>query len=147
MKKSICLLTIVLTAFLCISGTQKLQAQTNADHEFTIQTRYMIPMSAADRTEMEGLLKEYFDKVTSKNELILHQWNMNHHYTDDSRELITINEYANWNDIDKAADRNTELAKLAWPNDNMRGDFMGRMNRFFTHHKDGIFNSMPELTK
>ena len=147
MKKSICLHTTIAIGFLWISSTQGIQAQANTDHEFTIQTRYMIPMSAADRTEMEGLMKEYFDKVTSKNEFILHQWNMNHHYTDDSRELITINEYASWDDIDKAGARNTELAKQAWPDENRRNDFMGRMARFFTHHKDGIFNAMPDLTK
>jgi len=147
MKKSTYFLSAIAVAMFWICSIPGLQAQTNTDHQFTIQTRYMIPMSPAERTELGGLLKEYFDKVTSKNEFILHQWNMNHHYTDDSREFLTINEYANWDDIVKAADHNAELEKIAWPDEKKLGEFMKKMASFFTYHKDGIFNGMLDMTK
>src|SRR4030095_15205680 len=112
-----------------------------------IQTRYMIPLSPSERDVLEGLLKEYFEKVTSKNEFIVHQINMVHHYSDDSREFVTINEYANWGDIDKAGNRNAELEKQAWPDEKKRDEFMGKVAGYFTHHKDGVYHELTELEK
>lgn len=148
MKKSTYFLISALAfTLIWISPVSKINAQVNMDKQITIQTRYMIPLSPSERDVLRGMLKEYFDKVTSKNEFIVHQLNMTHHYTDDSREFVTINEYANWGDIDKANDRTAELEKQAWPDEKKRDEFLGKLNSYFTHHKDGVFHELTDLEK
>ncbi|HUH33909.1 MAG TPA: hypothetical protein VLZ28_08135, partial [Daejeonella sp.] len=97
--------------------------------------------------ERAAVLKEYHNKVTMKNELILHSWSMGHYFSENSHEFVTINEYANWNDIDRAGTRDEELAKKAWPDAKQRMNFMDKLNSYFSGHKDAIYTGLPDLTK
>ena len=47
--------------------------------------------------------KEYKEKVTSKNEYIMGSGFYTHRYTADNTELMYVQTYASWEDIDKAA--------------------------------------------
>lgn len=86
-------------------------------------------------------------KGVMKNEFVIHQNNMVHFYSEDSREFVTVTEYANWGDILKAADRDEELEKQAWPDAKKRVEFLKKMNGNFTHHKDAIFHGLPGQSK
>jgi hypothetical protein len=131
---------------MCSSLTAKAQADTS--HVFHVTTWYMVTgLDSIARAGRVATLNEYFTRVTMKNEFVIHQWNMAHLFTEDSREFVTISEYANWNDVQKAADRDAELVKQAWPDMQRRQDFMKKLNSYFTHHKDAIFSGLPKLTK
>ena len=135
-------------AVLCLAGSGGVNAQAPANHVFHVNTQYSISgLDSTARAERNAILKEYHDKVTMKNELILHVWTMGHFFTEDSREFVTIYEFANWADITKAFDRDSELEKQAWPDAKQRADFMKKMSSYFTSHKDAIYNGMPNLMK
>ena len=123
-------------------------AQAPASHVFHVVTWYAeTGLDSTARAERMAVLKEYHDKVTMKNEFVLHTWSMGHFFTEDSREFVSIYEYATWADITKAFDRDGELEKQAWPDPKQRETFLKKMNGFFTHHKDAIYNGAPMLTK
>ena len=123
-------------------------AQTNPPHLFHVNTQYMVPgLDDAGRAERDAMLKEYGEKVTKKNQYILHQWVMVHYYSEDSREFVTIHEYATWADIDKANERSDELEKAAWPDEQKRNAFTKKMSSYFSSHKDAIYHEMPMMGK
>ena len=83
------LLSGLFVAFLCTSV--KVQAQAPAAHVFHVNTQYSSMMlDSASRAERNAILKEYHEKVTMKNELILHVWTMGHFFTEDSREFAAF---------------------------------------------------------
>ena len=145
--KTICLSTVA--ALLCsLSFVSFAQTQSPAPRIYHVTTFYVGQgLDSIGSAQRAAVVKEYHDKVTMKNELILRSWSMVHYFSDDSREFVTINEYANWNDIDKAATRDEELAKKAWPNSKQRSDFMNKLNSYFTGHKDAIYTGVSNLVK
>jgi hypothetical protein len=134
--------------FLTLVGVTSLKAQTNPSHVYHVATWYIIDgQDSVARAERNAVLEEYLTKVTMKNEFVIHQWTMNHFFTDDSREFVTITEYATLADIEKAFNRDGELEKQAWPDQKKRDDFNKKMAGYFTHHKDAIFSGLPKLSK
>jgi hypothetical protein len=136
-------------AFLFVMAAgQECIAQATTNHVYHVNTQYMVAgLDSVQRAERNAVLMEYFEKVEMKNPLILHSWTMGHFFTDDSRELVTVYEFADFVDIEKAYDKSDELARLAWPDAAKRAEFMKKMNSYFTHHKDGIFSDLPKLKK
>ncbi len=140
----------IASAFLVLFSIAALQlhAQTPANHIYHQVTWVMNSgQDSTMRAERNAVLKEYHEKVTMKNEFILHSWMMTHFFTDDSRDFIVVTEYTDLNGIEKAFARDGELEKQAWPDAKQRADFMKKMASYFSHHKDAIFSSMPSLTK
>jgi hypothetical protein len=129
-------------------GTGKSMAQGSQNHIFHVNTTYqVIGLDSAERAERTAILKEYHEKVTMKNPYVLHVWTMTHYYSDDSREFVTVYEFAKWEDIDKANEKDGELEKQAWPDAKQRQAFMKKMNSYFTYHKDAIYHGIPEVMK
>lgn len=88
--------------------------------------------------------KMFKDNVTKKNEYVMSSGFYTHRFTADNTELLYVQTYASWEDIDKAANRNIELAEQAWPNESERGAFMkDRDNYYANHHSDEIYATMP----
>ena len=145
MKKLTLLLAVALPLLFQFT---ELNAQAAKNTIYTVQTQYIKGMmDSTERAALASMLQEYHQKVTMKNELILSEKTMWHFWTDDSRELVTITEYADWSSIEKAGDRGGELEKQAWPDAKQRADFMKKMSGHFSHHKDAIYNGLPKLTK
>ena len=143
MKKHLIILT-----FLASLLPLTLYAQNNQGSVFSVQTRYLDhQLDSTERSALMALLKEYHLKVTMKNEFVKSERNMYHFWSVDSREVVTITEFANWSAIEKSGDRDEELEKAAWPDERQRSEFMKKMQGYFTHHKDALYNGMQELTK
>ncbi len=88
--------------------------------------------------------KEYHEKVVMKNEFIAASNVLYHSYTSDNSEVMFVYAYRNWSDIEKAAERNGELAKEAWPDDEKRKAFFKRQSQYYTtSHSDEIYWSLP----
>jgi hypothetical protein len=149
MKKSNNLkIYVSITAIILTSFISTVNAQESSNHVYHVNTWYMVTgMDSAARAERNAILKEYHQKVTMKNELIIHSTTMTHMFSEDSREFVTINEFANWNDIVKAGDRDDELTMKAWPDAKQRTEFFKKMNSYFTYHKDAVYSGLPSLIK
>ena len=87
--------------------------------------------------------KEYFNKVTSKNDLILNSGVYTHYFTPDNSEVMLVNVYRNWEDIEKANEKNQELIKAGWPDETKRQEFMDKQSSYYSaQHSDEIYQSM-----
>jgi hypothetical protein len=87
--------------------------------------------------------KEYLDKVTKKNEFVMGASFYMHRYTPDNREVLYVQAYANWEAIDKAGDRNSELEKEAWPDKDARNAFFDKRDSYYgDFHSDEIYATM-----
>lgn len=88
--------------------------------------------------------KEYFDKVTLKNDLIRGTNVLVHYYTSDNSEILFVEAFQTWADIEKAGDKNNELARAAWPDSLKRKAFFDKRNAFYTSlHSDEIRTILP----
>jgi hypothetical protein len=88
--------------------------------------------------------KEYFDKVTNKNEFLLGSMFLMHYFTPDNTELKIVNAYSSWENIEKAEERSNELAKEAWPDKDQRTAFFKSQSAYYTNfHSDEIYSSLP----
>lgn len=91
----------------------------------------------------KAIEKEYMEKVTSKNEYVVRASWYVHLFTADSRELMYVQSYKTWEDLDKAAKRNGELAKEAWPDEKSRKDFFKERNSYYADfHSDEIYATL-----
>lgn len=94
--------------------------------------------------EWKALEKEYFDKVISKNDLVVSHMVLTHYFTADNSEILIVSGYKSWNDIDKAGDKNIELTKAAWPDEKTRNAFFDKKNAYYENkHSDEIYASYP----
>lgn len=87
--------------------------------------------------------QEYFDKVTSKNDLIIGSEVLTHYYTANSTEVIFVYVYKTWEDILKSGQITSDLEKKAWPDEKTRSAFMDKQrNNFTTFHSDEIYSTL-----
>jgi len=97
-----------------------------------------------DRTDWRKTEQEYYDKVTSKNQLIIGAEILNHYYTANSSEVLHVTVYKNWEDIEKSGDITDELINKAWPDEKARKAFFDKQRSYYTtRHSDEIYTSQP----
>lgn len=86
--------------------------------------------------------KEYLDKVTKKNDLVVGQEVLLHYFTEDNTEILWVTMYESWDNIEKAWQKDNELAKAAWPDDKARGAFFEKRDAYYApQHSDEIYNA------
>jgi len=94
--------------------------------------------------EWKAVEKEFLDKVTLKNELILATNFGLHYMTADNTELVYVQLFNSWEDIDKANKRNAELSKLAWPDEAKRKAYFKKRDAYYgSYHSDEIYAPIP----
>lgn len=99
---------------------------------------------AADRTDWLKTEQEYYDKVTSKNDLIIGTEILTHYYTANSAEVLFVSVFKTWEDIEKSNDVSNELIKKAWPDEKERKAFFDKQRSYYmTKHSDEIYTSQP----
>ncbi|WP_431136159.1 hypothetical protein [Psychroserpens mesophilus] len=136
--------TLVLTLMLIFAPTIT-NAQDNT--VYTVTTWKINIPEDGTQEEFNTLLKEFNDKVILPNEKIISQRAMRHLSGSDSRDLIFITEYANWNDIDASGTRQNELMKSAWKSEDANKAFFEKFNKYFLMHTDEIYSSIKVLDK
>lgn len=93
--------------------------------------------------EWKATEKEYFDNVTMKNEFIESSNVLMHFFTGDNSEIKFANVYSSWENIEKAAKRNNELAEESWPDESTRDAFFKKQGKYYSNmHSDEIYNSV-----
>lgn len=114
---------LVLSALFCIALLPgSLNAQNTA--KLMVVTKVHIdPNSGHTFDEWKAAEKEYFDKVTLKNDLIIGANVLVHFYTNDNSEILLVSTYGSWEDIEKANVKSDELARAAWPDSVQREAF------------------------
>ena len=94
--------------------------------------------------EWNAIEKEYHEKVTMKNDLILHANFLTHYFTADNSEAKAITVYASLEDIAKAGKRTGELIEEGWPVEAERDAFFKTRNSYYSSlHSDELYNTLP----
>lgn len=109
----------------------------------TMTTMHWNDDPETDFTDWLDTEKEYFDNVTSKNDLILNSGVYTHYFTADNSEVVLVNVYKNWEDIEKANEVNQQLMEKAWPDEAARKAYFDKQSGFYEYdHSDEIYQSM-----
>lgn len=143
MKKKQILSTIVLC--LILTSVYPLQAQDDPA-SIVIVTRAHWNMEYEDFSmdEWKKVESEIHEKVVMKNEFITHTNVLMHYYTPDMSEILFVQAYSNWENVEKATKRNSELAKEAWPDEDERKAIFKKQRAYYTNmHSDEIYSGLP----
>lgn len=90
--------------------------------------------------------KKFFDNVTMKNDLILSSGVYTHYFTADNSEVVLVNVYKTWEDIEKANEVNQKLIEEAWPNEDERQAFFDKQSSYYEpDHSDEIYQSVQYM--
>jgi hypothetical protein len=145
MKTTIKLFMAIALTLLLFTSTLFAQDDAPTRPAYVVATTFHWNMDNEDfdMEEWIALEKEYLDKVTKKNELVVGAGVYLHRFTPDNTELIFVRTYASWDDIDKSGDRDGELAKEAWPDDEARSAFFDKRFAYYApQHADEIYATM-----
>lgn len=131
-------------ATMILFGMSSFSQENERPMYVTVTTMYWNNESDMTNEEWVAGEKEYMEKVTKKNEHIIWSGYATHLMTPNSNEVLYAQTYASWDAIDKAADRNTELEKEAWPDEASRRAFLTKMNSAYKiYHSDEIYATLP----
>ncbi|HLT34325.1 MAG TPA: hypothetical protein VKZ98_11080, partial [Aquaticitalea sp.] len=137
---------LMVMAVVLLSCNTSIFAQEQTRPQFVTVTTMHWNMGNKDfkMDEWKAIEKEYLDKVTMKNEHVASASFFLHRMTPDNTELLYVQSYPTWEAIGKAADRNSELAQAAWPDENARNNFFKKKSAYYSdNHSDEIYTTMP----
>jgi len=103
-------------------------------------------MDASDLSmeNWKAIEKEYYDKVTKQNALIVGQQMLMHYFTADNSEMLLVKVYESWDAIEKSGVRDDELIKAGWPDEKARKAFFEKRQAYYApHHSDEIYATFP----
>lgn len=99
-----------------------------------------VDLEDATPEKWKAVEKEFFDNVTAKNEFILGTDVLVHYFTSDNTEVIFVNAFASWGDIEAAQKRSGELIEEAWPDEEKRKEYFKKRNSYYVDlHSDEIY--------
>lgn len=153
--KTIKTISLVVTLLILLSGNLMAQNEEKTAKYLTRTTMHWnMDNDDFSMEDWKAVEKEYLDKVVMKNEHIMGASFFMHQFTNDNTTLEYVQVFDSWEAIEKAAERNGELAREAWPDEKARGDFFDKRNDFYSNeHSDEIYAVMsgtkplPEMPK
>lgn len=135
--------TIVGFIFFAILTTSSVYAQDETRILVVTTAHWNYHLEDFSMDEWISVEKEYFDNVTNKNEFIESSNVLMHYFTEDNSEIKFANVYTSWENIEKAAKRNNELAEAAWEDKDTRDAFFKKQGKYYSNmHSDEIYNSV-----
>lgn len=133
------------TFMLLLFWTPELFAQDeNGPVYLSVTTNYRTSNPDVDMSKWFETEKEYFDKVTAKNDLILSAGVYFHYFSEHDGEILSVNVHPSWEAIESSGDVTGKLIEEGWPDEDERRAFMQRRNSFYAaKHSDELYTSMP----
>ena len=138
-------LMVIALLLLLTSSTMMAQEEEQKRPEYIQVTtmHWNMDQEDFDMDEWKAFEKEFMDKVTKKNEFLAGASIFLHQLTPDNTELLYVQTYMNWENIEKAASRNGELMKEVWPNEEDRKARTKKRNNYYSsEHSDEIYATM-----
>jgi hypothetical protein len=130
-------------SLIAILLTINLQAQDDQIYITVATVHFNMDNEDGSVEDWLALEKEYHEKVTMKNDLILNASFLTHYFTEDNSEAKVVRTFKNWADIDAAGDMDNKLAKEAWPDSIARQEFFKKMDAYYQpKHSDEIYHSL-----
>lgn len=134
---------LIMLTFMSIVLTGQLKAQERPKFLAVTTAHWNMDNENFSMDEWKAVEKEYFDKVTVKNEYIVSATVLNHYFTADNTEIKFVTGYSSWENISKAQERGDELAQEAWPDEKARDDFFTKQSAYYSNmHSDEIYSTL-----
>lgn len=109
----------------------------------TVTTLHRSSDPNVDFSDWKKTEQEYYDKVTSKNDLIIGSGYYLHFFTPDDSELLAVSVFNSWEDIEKANEVTNKLILEAWPDEAKRASFFEKQSSYYGPvHSDEIYASL-----
>ncbi|HEY6143061.1 MAG TPA: hypothetical protein VIV55_06460 [Flavobacterium sp.] len=144
MKQKFFLVLGMLIFTFLLSAT--MQAQEEPKPVYITITTMHLNYDAPNLKDWKKTEQEYYDKVTSKNSLIIGSELLTHFYTANSSDVLLVTVFKTWEDIEKAHEASEELMKKAWPDEKERKAFQDKYRSYYTPmHSDEIYISLPDI--
>lgn len=146
MMKTIKKLLLITFVFTLMIMTQAIGQNSNEEEYkpvyLTVTTGHWSEDPDVDGSDWLKTEKEYFDKVTKKNHLIIGSGYYTHYFTPDNSEILFVSVYASWEDIEKASEITAKLIEEGWPNEEKKEAFFKKQNSYYSPiHSDEIYVS------
>jgi hypothetical protein len=138
------LMGLLVCAFM---STTTFAQEEKAEEEYkpvyiSVSTLHWSADSDVDLSDWAETEQEYFDKVTSKNDLIIGSGFYTHYFTPDNSEVLSVSVYKSWEDMEKASEVNNKLVEAGWPDEEARKAFFEKQSSYYAaKHSDEIYTS------
>lgn len=144
MKKMNQIFIVMAMALLLCNTSTFAQEQTRPEFVTVTTMHWNMDNKDFKMEDWKAIEKEYLDKITMKNEHVMSASYFLHRMTPDNTELLYVQSYPSWEALGKAASRNAELAKAAWPDEKARDAFFKKRDMNYSPmHSDEIYATMP----
>lgn len=141
------LLGMLVFAFMLTTKTYGQEEEPKEEFKpvfITVTTGHWSSDPDVDYSDWLKTEKEYFDKVTMKNDLVIGSGYYRHFYTPDNSEILFVSVYSSWEDIEKSNDVTAKLVEEAWPDEEARKAFFKKQSSYYSPvHSDEIYASVP----
>lgn len=98
--------------------------------------------------EFDAMFKEVMDNLINKNDLLKAYYTYAHAWGSKGGEFVEVFVYDSLGDIEKAWDKDDELAKAYWKDEAKMKEFDKKMNKYFSpNHGDYIYRNEVGLQK
>jgi hypothetical protein len=140
---------LLLGMFICLFVlSAKVFGQTTQPEEFqpvylVVTTAHWNENIAFENNEWLATEKEYFEKVTLKNDLIIGSGYYTHFFTPDNSEILFVSVFKNWDDIESSNAVTAKLIEEGWPDEAERAAFFEKQRAYYgPMHSDEIYTSV-----
>lgn len=137
---------ILFVAIVCVSPLFGQESKEEASTQYvTVTTLHGV--NGFDFEEWKAVEQEFFEKVTSKIDLIISHEVLMSYFAPQFAEIKVISVINSWEDIMAINEMRVTLIEEAWPDEEDRKAFFEKQNSFYkTKHADEIFLT-SELSK
>ncbi|HEY4967937.1 MAG TPA: hypothetical protein VII28_16135 [Puia sp.] len=127
------------------TGTSVKAQETGHTRPFLIHTMYLSSTDENKNINTDSVLKIFKKNILEPNQFYTSSKIVSHWYGQDSRQVLVITEYNNWDDIAKSEIRQNEIIEQMMKDKSMAA--IGKMWEsliFPEHHSDEIYRVVAE---
>lgn len=142
---------MIAMAFLAVSLGVNFSVNAQDSEEAPFEPLFMTVVTTkwntdpdVDFSDWEAVEKEYHEKVTMKNDLIVTSGFYMHYFTPRDNEIKLVTSYKSWADIEAVDEVTNKLIEEGWPDEEERAAFFKKRNSYYsTWHSDEIYATTP----
>lgn len=140
--KKIILSFVFLIALLFINDSMFAQDDNNI---MVVTTWYVDSPEDGSGAEFDSLSALLNKNVVLKNSKIISRYLVRHYWGSDSRQIVTMTEYASMSDIALAGKEGQKIFKEFYPDEKDRKAFWKTYNKYWNgHHSDEIYSVLEK---
>lgn len=131
-----------------VKGSIFMKEKATEPMVFYVRKSHMAFPEDGKTEDIIAMRDEFVANVIAKNDIIKAYYPHRHYWGSDSRDFIEAFVVESLADVETALDKNAELTKAHWPDEDKRKEFFTKMDKYYTGwHADYLYRHVPELNK